>query len=32
MRVTNTVKGRGDTVTDPNQFLKRDYRAGWKLT
>jgi predicted dehydrogenase len=32
MRVTNTIKGRGDKVMDPNQFLKREYRAGWKVT
>ncbi len=32
MRVTNTIKGSGGKETDPNQFLKRDYRAGWKLT
>jgi predicted dehydrogenase len=32
MRVTNTIAGRGGAVTDPNQFLKRGYRAGWKLT
>jgi hypothetical protein len=32
MRVTNTIKGRGDSVTDPNEFLKREYRSGWKLT
>jgi hypothetical protein len=31
-RVTNTIRGRGGSVTDPNQFLARDYRAGWKLT
>jgi hypothetical protein len=27
-RITNTPK-QGD---DPNQYLSRDYRAGWKLT
>ena len=32
MRVTNTIKGAGGTVTDPNEFLRRDYRAPWKLT
>jgi len=32
MRVTNTIKGSGGTVTDPNEFLRRDYRAPWKLT
>ncbi len=30
-RVTNTVRN-GNNVVDPNQFLGRDYRAGWKLT
>ncbi len=32
MRVTNMINGAGGKVVDPNQFLKRDYRAGWKLT
>jgi len=32
MRVTNTLKGSGTTVTDPNQFLRREYRSGWNLT
>jgi Oxidoreductase family, NAD-binding Rossmann fold/Oxidoreductase family, C-terminal alpha/beta domain len=31
-RVTNTIKGRGGAAMDPNQFLKREYRSGWKLT
>ena len=31
MRVTNTIKQR-DRVLDPNEFLKREYRSGWKLT
>jgi hypothetical protein len=31
MRVTNMVKDGNNTI-DPNQFLKRDYRSGWKLT
>jgi predicted dehydrogenase len=30
-RVTNTIKN-GDKVVDPNQFLERNYRDGWKLT
>lgn len=32
MRVTNTIKGPKGTVTDPNEFLRRDYRAPWALT
>ncbi len=32
MRVTNTIKGSGGTVTDPNEFLRREYRRPWKLT
>jgi hypothetical protein len=32
MRVTNTIKGPGGTVTDPNEFLRREYRRPWKLT
>ncbi len=32
MRVTNTIKGSGGTVTDPNEFLRREYRQPWKLT
>src|SRR5690606_33045479 len=32
MRVTNTIKGPKGAVTDPNEFLRRDYRAPWKLT
>ena len=32
MRVTNTIKGSGGTVTDPNEFLRREYRSPWKLT
>ena len=32
MRVTNTIKGTGTTVTDPNQFLRREYRPGFRLT
>jgi hypothetical protein len=32
MRVTNTIKGQGATVTDPNEFLRREYRPPWKLT
>jgi hypothetical protein len=31
MRVTNTIKGPGTTVTDPNEFLRREYRRPWKL-
>jgi predicted dehydrogenase len=30
-RVTNSIK-TGDKVVDPNQFLARNYREGWKLT
>ena len=30
-RVTNTIRS-GDKVVDPNQYLSRDYRDGWKLT
>jgi len=30
MRVTNTVK-YGERVVDPNDFLKREYRAGFEL-
>jgi predicted dehydrogenase len=30
-RVTNTIK-TGDKVVDPNQFLERNYREGWRLT
>jgi hypothetical protein len=30
-RVTNRISRRGGTV-DPNEFLAREYRAGWKLT
>jgi predicted dehydrogenase len=30
-RVTNTVKN-GNRTVDPNEFLARDYRSGWKLT
>ncbi len=30
-RITNTIRN-GNNVVDPNQFLARDYRAGWKLT
>jgi hypothetical protein len=32
MRVTNTITGPNGTVTDPNEFLRREYRAPWKLT
>ena len=32
MRVTSTIKGPGGAVTDPNQFLRREYRPPWKLT
>ena len=32
MRVTNTIKGSAGTVTDPNEFLRREYRRPWKLT
>jgi predicted dehydrogenase len=32
MKVTNTVAGQGGRTIDPNQYLRRDYRAGWKLT
>ena len=32
MRVTNTIKGLSGTVTDPNEFLRREYRPPWKLT
>ena len=31
MRVTNTIKGPGGTVTDPNEFLRRDYRGTFRL-
>jgi predicted dehydrogenase len=31
MRVTNTIKD-GDKTIDPNDFLRRQYRDGWKLT
>jgi len=31
MRFTNTIKGSGGTVTDPNEFLRRDSRSPWKL-
>jgi predicted dehydrogenase len=31
MRVTNTVR-EGNRETDANQFLRREYRSGWKLT
>jgi predicted dehydrogenase len=30
-RITNSVKN-GNNVVDPNQFLQRNYREGWKLT
>ena len=30
-RVTNAVRN-GNRTIDPNQFLARDYRSGWKLT
>ncbi len=30
-RVTNTIRNGNNTV-DPNEFLTRDYRQGWKLT
>jgi predicted dehydrogenase len=30
-RITNTIKNGNNTV-DPNEFLARDYRQGWKLT
>ena len=30
-RVTNTVRN-GNRTVDPNEFLTRDYRSGWKLT
>ena len=30
-RVTNSVKN-GDKTVDPNQYLSREYREGWKLT
>jgi predicted dehydrogenase len=30
-RVTNTVRN-GNRTVDPNEFLARDYRSGWKLT
>jgi predicted dehydrogenase len=30
-RVTNSVK-TGNKVVDPNEFLTRNYREGWKLT
>jgi predicted dehydrogenase len=30
-RVTNTIKN-GNNRIDPNEFLARDYRQGWKLT
>jgi predicted dehydrogenase len=31
MRVTNSTRD-GNRTVDPNQFLKREYRSGWKLT
>ncbi|BCS35064.1 NADH-dependent dehydrogenase [Luteitalea sp. TBR-22] len=31
MRVTNTIKGPNGIVTDPNEFLRREYRAPWRL-
>ena len=30
-RVTNSVRN-GNRSVDPNEFLTRDYRSGWKLT
>ena len=30
-RVTNSVRN-GDKTVDPNQYLSREYREGWKLT
>ncbi len=30
-RVTNSIKS-GDKSVDPNQYLSREYREGWKLT
>jgi predicted dehydrogenase len=30
-RVTNTTRD-GRATVDPNQFIKREYRSGWKLT
>ncbi len=30
-KVTNTIRN-GERVVDPNQFLSREYRSGWKLT
>jgi predicted dehydrogenase len=30
-RVTNTIKNGNNTI-DPNEFLAREYRQGWKLT
>jgi predicted dehydrogenase len=30
-RITNTIKNGNNTV-DPNEFLAREYRQGWKLT
>jgi predicted dehydrogenase len=30
-RITNSIRN-GNNAVDPNQFLARDYRAGWKLT
>ncbi len=30
-RVTNTIRNGNNTI-DPNEFLARDYRQGWKLT
>jgi len=30
-RVTNSIRN-GDKTVDPNQYLSREYREGWKLT
>jgi hypothetical protein len=31
MRVTNTIRLGGEKVIDPNDFLKRQNRAGFEL-
>lgn len=30
-RITNTIRNGNNTI-DPNEFLAREYRQGWKLT
>ena len=32
MRITNRVTTAAGNADDPNRFLKREYREGWKLT